>query len=42
MGGEPEAADDVSELRWFAPAELPGEYAFHIAQVISAWREQHA
>ena len=41
-GGEPEAADDVSELRWFAPDELPGEYAFHIAEVISAWREQHA
>jgi ADP-ribose pyrophosphatase YjhB (NUDIX family) len=41
-GGEPEAADDVSELRWFPPDELPGEYAFHIAQVISAWREQHA
>lgn len=41
-GGEPEAADDVSELRWFASEELPGEYAFHIAHVLSAWREQHA
>jgi 8-oxo-dGTP diphosphatase len=26
--GEPAAADDVAELRWFAPAELPAEMAF--------------
>jgi 8-oxo-dGTP diphosphatase len=26
--GEPVAADDVAELRWFAPSELPAEMAF--------------
>lgn len=43
-GGEPEAADDVSEIRWFDTDELPGpdELAFHIAEVISAWRDKHA
>jgi 8-oxo-dGTP diphosphatase len=39
--GEPEAADDVAELRWFDPGELP-ELAFeHIEEVISAWRARH-
>jgi 8-oxo-dGTP diphosphatase len=43
LGGEPEAADDVAELRWFDPSELPpsGELAFHVAEVLSAW-QQHA
>ena len=41
-GGEMGAADDVSELRWFAPEELPGEYAFHIADVVARWRQEHA
>ena len=38
--GEPRAADDVSELRWFPPHELPPahEFAFHVADVIAAWR----
>jgi ADP-ribose pyrophosphatase YjhB (NUDIX family) len=38
--GEPVAADDVSELGWFEPRAVPppGELAFHIADVISAWR----
>jgi 8-oxo-dGTP diphosphatase len=38
--GTAEAADDVSELRWFSPDELPppGELAFHVADVISAWK----
>ena len=38
--GSPEASDDVVELRWFDPDELPlGELAFgHIAEVLSAWR----
>jgi hypothetical protein len=26
--GEPIAADDVAELRWFDPSELPAEMAF--------------
>jgi 8-oxo-dGTP diphosphatase len=39
--GEPEAADDVAELRWFEPGELP-ELAFgHIEEVVSAWRARH-
>jgi 8-oxo-dGTP diphosphatase len=44
IGGEPAPADDVSELEWFAVAELPpvDETAFHIAKVLSAWRNQDA
>ena len=44
LGGEPEAADDVSELGWFRADELPPpeQMAFHIAEVLAAWREQHA
>jgi 8-oxo-dGTP diphosphatase len=43
VSGTPQAADDVSELRWFAPDELPAqdELAFHIADVLSAFRQQH-
>jgi ADP-ribose pyrophosphatase YjhB (NUDIX family) len=43
-GGRAEPADDVSELRWFAPDELPDhELAFAAnAQALSAWRNQHA
>ena len=42
--GEGRAADDVSELRWFAPDELPSgeETAFHVDEVLLAWRQQHA
>jgi 8-oxo-dGTP diphosphatase len=42
-GGESEPADDVTELGWFAPDELPrpDELAFHISDVLSAWRKQH-
>jgi 8-oxo-dGTP diphosphatase len=42
--GTPEPADDVAELRWFAPAEIPtDELAFeHIPDVLSAWRNEHA
>ena len=39
--GEPKAADDVDELRWFAPDELPArsELAFEcIEQALDAWR----
>ena len=36
--GEPHAADDVEELRWFAPDELPGEMAFrHQDELLRAW-----
>jgi ADP-ribose pyrophosphatase YjhB (NUDIX family) len=42
--GEPQPADDVTELRWFAPDEVPAdELAFnHIPAVISARRQQDA
>jgi ADP-ribose pyrophosphatase YjhB (NUDIX family) len=37
--GEPVATDDVAELAWFAPHELPGDYAFaHTARVLADWR----
>jgi len=39
--GEPVAADDVAELRWFAPDELPAadELAFSLLPtVFAAWR----
>ncbi|MGB2875078.1 MAG: NUDIX domain-containing protein [Gaiellaceae bacterium] len=41
VGGEPEPADDVTELRWFAADELPApeELAFeNVPLVLSAWR----
>jgi ADP-ribose pyrophosphatase YjhB (NUDIX family) len=43
-GGEAQAADDVSELAWFRHDELPppSELAFHIADVLATWRQQHA
>jgi 8-oxo-dGTP diphosphatase len=43
LRGEPRAADDVTELRWFGPEELPpaDELAFHIAEVLATWRQQH-
>jgi ADP-ribose pyrophosphatase YjhB (NUDIX family) len=43
--GEPRAADDVAELRWFAPDELPSghELAFRVnSRVLDAWRQQQA
>ena len=38
--GDPEPADDVAELRFFAPDDLPGDdLAFaHLPEVLSAWR----
>ena len=39
--GEPEPADDVAELAWFAPDELPpwGEFAFeNTVEVLKAWK----
>lgn len=43
-GGEGTPADDVTELRWARPDELPPpeELAFHIADVLRVWREQHS
>ena len=44
VAGEPQAADDVSELRWFEPSELPApdELAFeNVPLVLSAWRARH-
>lgn len=36
--GEPLAADDVEELRFFAPGELPAEMAFaHQDELLAAW-----
>jgi ADP-ribose pyrophosphatase YjhB (NUDIX family) len=43
VGGEPEAADDVSELRWFPPSELPPpeELAFrNVAKVLEPFRNE--
>jgi len=40
---EPQAADDVSELAWFAPDELPSQMAFkHEHQVLADWRARVA
>ena len=37
--GEPRAADDVAELRFFGPDELPDEMAFaHQDELLSAWK----
>jgi ADP-ribose pyrophosphatase YjhB (NUDIX family) len=45
VGGDERPADDVAELRWFAPDEIPwDELAFECnAKVLSAWlaRDEH-
>jgi ADP-ribose pyrophosphatase YjhB (NUDIX family) len=45
VAGDPEPADDVSELRWFERDALPGrlELAFeNVPLVLAAWRDEHA
>jgi ADP-ribose pyrophosphatase YjhB (NUDIX family) len=40
--GEPVAADDVAEVRWFAPEELPVEMAFPGQDVVlRRWAARH-
>ena len=40
--GEPVAADDVEELAWFRPGELPGEMAFaHQDALLREWAARH-
>ena|SRR5436190_5022754 len=44
LGGDAQAADDVAELRWFAPDDLPSpdELAFAVNEkVLSAWRARN-
>jgi ADP-ribose pyrophosphatase YjhB (NUDIX family) len=39
--GEPRAADDIDDLRWFAPDELPQEMAFPSqVEVLRHWTER--
>jgi 8-oxo-dGTP diphosphatase len=43
-GGEERAGDDLTELRWFGPDELPGadELAFETyVEILSLWRARH-
>jgi ADP-ribose pyrophosphatase YjhB (NUDIX family) len=45
VAGEPVPADDVTEIGWFAPQELPPdeELAFaNVREVLRAWRDEHA
>jgi ADP-ribose pyrophosphatase YjhB (NUDIX family) len=39
VGGEEQAADDVSELRWFARDELPPLEEIAMAEPLAAWLE---
>jgi ADP-ribose pyrophosphatase YjhB (NUDIX family) len=39
VGGTPRAADDVSELRWFAPDELPALREIPMAEPLERWLE---
>lgn len=43
VSGRPEPADDVADLRWFAPNELPDENEFAFRNTVEAletWRER--
>jgi ADP-ribose pyrophosphatase YjhB (NUDIX family) len=39
VSGEPHPADDVAELRWFAPEALPAMAFPHQEHVLARWRE---
>jgi 8-oxo-dGTP diphosphatase len=40
--GEPVPADDVEELAWFGPDEIPPDMAFASQnEILRAWAEQH-
>jgi hypothetical protein len=40
--GEPVPKSDVTELRWFAPDELPDELAFpHEHELLALWAARH-
>jgi 8-oxo-dGTP diphosphatase len=43
-GGEAQPNDDVAELRWTNPTDFPphDQLAFHIADVLRAWRDKYA
>src|SRR5919109_5616513 len=41
LAGQERPADDLAELRWFGPDELPQDLAFpHCASVLAEWRTQ--
>jgi ADP-ribose pyrophosphatase YjhB (NUDIX family) len=40
LGGQEQAADDVSELRWFAREELPQVDEIAMAEPLRAWLEE--
>jgi hypothetical protein len=45
VSGDAAPADDVSELRWFNPDELPApnKLAFeNVPLVLAAWRDEHS
>jgi ADP-ribose pyrophosphatase len=42
VGGELSAQDDVDDVRWFAPGELPHDLAFRSTrEIVARWLEQH-
>ena len=40
VGGEPHPADDVAELHWFSPDELPAVAFSHQEDVLARWRDE--
>ena len=43
LGGEPQGSEEIAELRWFDPDDLPppGEFAFeNTVEALRAWREK--